>query len=231
MKQSIKNLGMATLVILGTILSSCEKLEPTQPEEHEDNIVVCTTTVSLDTEATKALTEHGEKTFAEGETIAVIYTNEDGETVKAVSDALPSGNYGNTASFIVSLTNPASDAAVRIIYPAAMAAKTVATERHHLIPGLGLFQAVVVVQIPSHTHHHRKIAVAELMQGGNTNGDRIILQSLAVAFRYFVAERRDIQIEPQAAGHRTRIPVKSVDLERILKVAVIDPGASLFQSL
>lgn len=127
MKQSIKNLGMATLVILGTILSSCEKLEPTQPEEHEYNIVVCTTTVSLDTEATKALTEHGEKTFAEGETIAVIYTNEDGETVKAVSDALPSGNYGNTASFIVSLTNPASDAAVRIIYPAAMAAKTVAT--------------------------------------------------------------------------------------------------------
>ena len=127
MKQSMKHLGMAALVVLGAILSGCEKLEIAQPEEHKDNIVVCTTTVSLDTEATKALTEHGEKTFAAGETIAVIYKNTSNQTVKAVSDALLSGSYGSTATFTVSLTNPKSGAAVRIIYPAAMAASTVAT--------------------------------------------------------------------------------------------------------
>ena len=127
MKQSIKNLSMAALVILGTILSGCEKIEIAQPEEKEDNIVVCTTTVSFDS-ATKALTEHGVKTFAEGETIAVIYKNDSNETVKAVSSPLPSGNYGNTASFTVSLTNPASNAAVRIIYPSNLAATTVAAD-------------------------------------------------------------------------------------------------------
>ena len=127
MKQSIKNLSMAALVVLGTILSSCEKVEIEQPEVNKDNIVVCTTTVSFDA-ATKALTEHGVKTFAEGDAIAIIYKNTSSETVKAVSSQLLSGSYGNTATFTVSLTNPASDAAVRIIYPAAMAATTVATD-------------------------------------------------------------------------------------------------------
>ena len=125
MKQSIQYLRMTVLVVLGAILSSCEKEEPAQPK---DNVVVCTTSVSLDPEATKTLTEQGEKTFAEGDMIAVIYKNESSETVKAVSNPLPSGSYGHTATFSVTLVNPAPNAAVRIIYPAEMAASAVATD-------------------------------------------------------------------------------------------------------
>ena len=132
MKQTMKYLSMAALVVMGAILASCAKNESTEVVEPaiEDNIVVCTTTVSFDTDATKALTEHGVKTFAEGDRIAVIYknTNEPSETVKAVSEPLPSGSYDHTATFTVELTNPAANSAVRIIYPAAMAAATVATD-------------------------------------------------------------------------------------------------------
>ena len=124
MKQNIQYLGMAALVLMGAILSGCEKAETAQPES---DIVICTTTVRLDTDGAKALTEHGEKTFAEGEMIAVIYKNESSETIKAVSSPLPSGSYGNTATFSVPLVNPAPDGAVRIIYPASMAAETVGT--------------------------------------------------------------------------------------------------------
>ena len=127
---------MAALVVMGAILTSCAKSEieltiGNTPEVVEpvadDNIVVCTTTVSFDSDATKALTEDGVKTFAAGDMIAVIYKNTSDQTVKAMSDPLPAGDYGNSASFTVSLTNPADDAAVRIIYPAAMAADAVAT--------------------------------------------------------------------------------------------------------
>ena len=127
---------MAALVLVGAILASCAKTEIEDPQENtpevvepsaEDHIVVCTTTVSFDTDATKALTEDGVKTFAAGDMIAVIYKNTSSQTVKAVSSPLPAGDYGNSASFTVSLTNPADDAAVRIIYPAAMAATTIAT--------------------------------------------------------------------------------------------------------
>ena len=132
MKQTMKYLSMAALVVMGVILASCAKNESTEVVEPaiEDNIVVCTTTVSFDTDATKALTEHGVKTFAPGDRIAVIYknTNEPSETVKAVSEPLPSGSYDHTATFTVELTNPAANSAVRIIYPAAMAAATVATD-------------------------------------------------------------------------------------------------------
>ena len=127
---------MAALVVMGAILAGCSKSEIEVTKEDtpevvepvaEDNIVVCTTTVSFETDATKALNEDGVKTFAAGDMIAVIYKNTSNQTVKAVSNPLPDGDYGNSASFTVSLTNPAGDAAVRIIYPAAMAATTIAT--------------------------------------------------------------------------------------------------------
>ena len=126
MKQTMNYLSMAALVVMGAILASCAKNEIEQTVE--DNIVVCTTTVSFDTDATKSLSADGVKTFASGEMIAVIYKNTSNQTVKAVSDPLPSGDYGNTASFTVALTNPATNADVRIIYPAAMAAETIATD-------------------------------------------------------------------------------------------------------
>ncbi len=125
---------MAALVVMGAVVVSCSKKEIDQPNEEttevvepaaEDNIVVCTTTVSFGTDGTKALDEDGVKTFAPGEKIAVIYKNNSDQTVKAESDPLPDGDYGKTATFTVALTDPKSDAAVRIIYPAAMAASTV----------------------------------------------------------------------------------------------------------
>lgn len=128
---------MAALVVMGAVVVSCSKKEIDQPNEEttevvepaaEDNIVVCTTTVSFDTDGTKALDEDGVKTFAPGEKIAVIYKNNSDQTVKAESDPLPDGDYGKTATFTVALTDPKSDAAVRIIYPAAMAASTVDTD-------------------------------------------------------------------------------------------------------
>ena len=140
MKQTMKYLSIAALVVMGAIVASCAKEEPAQPEEitpevvepvAEDNIVVCTTTVSFDnsadTDETKALDEDGVKTFAAGDKIAVIYKNGTNQTVKAESNPLPAGVYDHSATFTVSLTNPAENAAVRIIYPAAMAASTVAT--------------------------------------------------------------------------------------------------------
>ena len=143
MKQTMKYLSMAALVVMGAILASCSKKEIVDPKEEtpevvdpvgpeepaiEDNIVVCTTTVSFDTDGTKALTEHGVKTFAEGDAIVVIYKNDKGETVMAVSNSLPAGDYGNTASFEVTLTNPADNAKVRIIYPSYMAPTDVAPD-------------------------------------------------------------------------------------------------------
>lgn len=140
MKQTMKYLSMAALVVMGAVVVSCSKKEIDQPNEEttevvepaaEDNIVVCTTTVSFDTDGTKALDEDGVKTFAPGEKIAVIYKNTSDKTAKAESTELTAGditNGGKSATFHVSLTNPGTAAAVRIIYPAAMAASTVDTD-------------------------------------------------------------------------------------------------------
>ena len=130
MKKTMKYLSMAALVVMGTILASCAKNETPEVAEHaaEDNIVVCTTSVSFDKDATKALDNNGIKTFATGDRIAVIYKNTSSQTVKAVSEPLPSGSYDHTATFTVTLTNPKENSAVRIIYPANMAASTVAAK-------------------------------------------------------------------------------------------------------
>ncbi|MBP5563713.1 MAG: hypothetical protein J6X51_06730 [Bacteroidales bacterium] len=140
MKQTMKYLSMAALVVMGAVVVSCSKKEIDQPNEEttevvepaaEDNIVVCTTTVSFDTDGTKALDEDGVKTFAPGEKIAVIYKNTSDETAKAESTELTAGdiqNEGKSATFTVTLDSPAENAAVRIIYPAAMAASTVDTD-------------------------------------------------------------------------------------------------------
>lgn len=91
---------MATLVAMGTIQVSCVKPEDEVTPQPKDNIVTLTTTVGFEeVSGTKALTPEGVKTFAEGDQIAVIYKNTSDETVKAVSAPLPSGTYGNTASF------------------------------------------------------------------------------------------------------------------------------------
>ncbi len=125
---------MAALAIVGAMMSSCaEELEVAQPA-NTDKTVMMKTTVSLDENATtRALTSNGEKTFAVGEQIAVIYENTSNQTVKAVSLALTDYDIDNTtnahnATFSVPLTNPKPGGAVRYIYPASRAAATIATD-------------------------------------------------------------------------------------------------------
>lgn len=132
MKKTMKNfLSMAALALVSAVMTGCSSDEDSftnnQQSESNGNIVTLTTTVSQGAD-TRALTSAGVKTFAAGDRIAVIYKNTSNETVKAVSEALPAGDYGATATFTVTLTDPKPSAAVRYIYPAAMAAATVATD-------------------------------------------------------------------------------------------------------
>ena len=133
--KTMKNfLSMAALALVGAIMTSCSGDDnsiisnPQQPE-NTSNVVTLTTTVGLDggTATTRALTETGVKTFAAGDQIAVIYKNTSNQTVTALSEALPAGDYGKTATFTVTLTNPKASEPVRYIYPAAMLATSVET--------------------------------------------------------------------------------------------------------
>ncbi len=126
-------LSMAALALVGAVMTGCSGddniIDTPQQPENKSKVVTLTTTVSMDGGATtRALTATGVKTFADGDKIAVIYTNTSNETVKAVSDEITSGAGTNNATFTVTLTDPKKDAAIRYIYPAAMAKATVATD-------------------------------------------------------------------------------------------------------
>lgn len=135
MKKTFQFLSMAALLVVGAIMTGCsneDNIDNPQQSANNDNVVTLTATVSLDGGAqTRAITPStGAKTFEAGNSIAVIYKNTTDETVKAVSTALTAGdltNDGRSATFTVTLTNPASNSAVRYIYPATMA-KDVATD-------------------------------------------------------------------------------------------------------
>ena len=124
-----KFLSMAALALVGAMTVSCSSDDnitdqPQQPET-KNNVVTLTTTVSLGgDDATRALAADGKKNFAEGETMAVIYENTSGNTVKAVSEPLPAGDYGQSATFTFELTDPDKEQEVTYIYPAAMAGET-----------------------------------------------------------------------------------------------------------
>ena len=123
---------MAALLVVGAIMTGCsneDNIDNPQQPANIDNVVTLTATVSLDGgAATRAIDgTTGAKTFETGKQIAVIYKNTSNETVKAVSfDFTPTGD-NTKATFTVTLTNPASNSAVRYIYPATMA-KTPATD-------------------------------------------------------------------------------------------------------
>ena len=127
LKKTMKFLTMTALALTGAVMTGCSNDDEIQ--QPKDNVVTLKTTVSISggEATTRALTTDGVKTFAAGEKIAVIYTNTSNETVKTVSDELPDGDYGKTATFTVTLTNPKAGGNVRYIYPAAMAATTVTT--------------------------------------------------------------------------------------------------------
>ena len=127
--KKITHIGMAALVAMGVLGSSCNKAESPEietPETQKENIVTLTTTVGFAADDTKALTSTGVKTFAVGETMAVIYHNGT-SFVKAVSHALEAGditNEGKNATFTFDLATPNKSGDVLYIYPAAMAGDT-----------------------------------------------------------------------------------------------------------
>ena len=128
MKKTFRFLSMAALLAVGAIMTGCsndDNIDNPQQPANNDNVVTLTATVSLDGGAqTRAITpSSGAKTFEATNKIAVIYKNTtgSGETVKAESGTLTLSADGTKATFTVTLTNPASNSAVRYIYPATMA--------------------------------------------------------------------------------------------------------------
>ena len=126
--KKITHIGMAALVAMGMLGTSCNKAESPEietPETQKENIVTLTTTVGFAADGTKALTAEGVKTFAEGETMAIYYwKNKGNDHVKAVSAPLTAGditNGGKSATFTFTLDNPYKDMSVSYVYPAAMA--------------------------------------------------------------------------------------------------------------
>ena len=114
---------------MGIMMAGCSKdndiIDTPQQPEKKDHVVTLTTTISMDGGAqTRALNAEGVKTFAVGETMAVVYENKSGTKVKAESNALESTdliNDGQSAKITVALTNPKDGGTVKYIYPAAMA--------------------------------------------------------------------------------------------------------------
>lgn len=128
MNKTMKYFCMAALAMVGAVMTSCssdDSLTDTlqQPASNVvDKVETLTVSVSLNGDgATRALDDKGNKTFAEGDKIAVVYTNTSGKTVKAESESVDIKNNGTSANFTVTVTNADKGQKVTYIYPAAMA--------------------------------------------------------------------------------------------------------------
>ena len=120
---------MAALALVGAVMIGCSKgddgiIDNPQQPEIKSSVVTLTTTVGIDGAAsTRALTNAGVKTFAAGETMAVIYNN-GSSTVKVISHELEDGDLiegGRSATFTFDLETPNKSEDVTYIYPATMA--------------------------------------------------------------------------------------------------------------
>ena len=125
MTKTMKYLSIASIVLAGAMIMGCsqEDLPNLQPETPSGNVVIRTATISMEgEESTRALTEHGVKTFEVGDKIAVIYQNNEGFFTKAEA-TLATGDItdgGKSAKITVTLTNPKADGSVRYYYPSSM---------------------------------------------------------------------------------------------------------------
>lgn len=140
MKQMKQFLNMAAIVLVGAMMSiSCADGndftdEPPQPKIETNHTVTLTTTISLGgSSATRALDASGQKTFAAGDLVAVIYKDIYDQTQEAVSTALTGigtdiSEDGKMATISVTLSDPAANGQLRLIYPAAMAKASIATD-------------------------------------------------------------------------------------------------------
>ena len=131
--KTMRRLSMAALLTVGIIVSGCSSddnpWDEAVPTVTKKNVVTLTTTVGFNEVAAargtnRALSDGGAKTFAAGETMALVYKNTSGTTVKAVSAALTADDIATgskSATFTFELANPDRTEDVTYIYPAAMA--------------------------------------------------------------------------------------------------------------
>jgi hypothetical protein len=126
MKKTMKYLAMAVLVLTGAMIASCTKPDNQKAEDVQTGTITLTTVVGLSqSPATKALTAEGVKTFAEGETMSVIYENTSNEKGLVTSAPLTLGdliNGGRSARFTFTFdTEPKANGYAKFIYPSSMA--------------------------------------------------------------------------------------------------------------
>ncbi len=128
MKKTMRFLSMAALALVGAVMTGCSSDDNyiEQQPENKSKVVTLTTTVGLDGGATtRALTSSGVKTFAAGETMALVYKKTGGTTAVAVSDALKGdgdiASGAKSATFTFTLEDPDNSKNVTYVYPAAMA--------------------------------------------------------------------------------------------------------------
>ena len=125
MNKTMKFLSMAALALVGAVMTGCSNddiVDIDQPGN--DNVERLTVVANLDGSTTRALDTDGKKTYNVDDKIAVVYTNTDGQTVKAESAPLTEGDItgsGKSAKFTVTLTNPDKNVNVTYIYPSYMA--------------------------------------------------------------------------------------------------------------
>ena len=129
--KKITNIGMAALVAMGMLGTSCNKVESQEmetPATPKDNIVTLTTTVGFAETDTKALAidytaKTLTKTFAVGEQVVLTYEDQDGNNQNTVSQPLTPEDIsadGKSAKLTFSLTNPKADGSITYQYPASM---------------------------------------------------------------------------------------------------------------
>ena len=124
--KKITHIGMAALVAMGMLGTSCNKVESQEIETPKDNIVTLTTTVGFAADGTKALAidytaKTLTKTFAVGEQVVLTYEDQDGNNQNTVSQALTAGDIsadGKSAKLTFALTNPRADGYISYQYPA-----------------------------------------------------------------------------------------------------------------
>ena len=122
-------LFLVALAFVGILITSCSEEDNITDFVAPQRTVTLTTTIDLDIATTRALTEGGTKTFAEGEKVAVIYTNTSSQ--KAIAEytlqTADIRNSGKNADLTFTLTDPKDgNSQVTFVYPAYLADKNAA---------------------------------------------------------------------------------------------------------
>lgn len=127
MKKIITLLSMAALVVMGAMITSCNKMEEASSGHriNPDGSITYTTTLHMGADTKTVIGEDGTHTFKVGDQIAVAYYNTKTVQVKAVSNPLTGDDIKNnnkSARFTVTLTEAPKVGSnfLDYIYPASM---------------------------------------------------------------------------------------------------------------